>query len=181
MKRLVPFLIALIPSMVFAQGNDLFTGEWEPNTKNTISSIKIKLTENGTYKVRLTEYDGNVMVTSAEISNGALIADFEEETNHGKYWVDPASHKIFAAEGSGRAESYGEVTGWANGNPNYSKTNSRYNSADMEENHLCIKLVPSNGDLQLVRKLYATYCKGQTPMFYQESTWVSTDITFTKW
>ena len=121
------------------------------------------------------------MITKAKMSDGSLIADFEEETNYGDYWVDPASQKVMAAKGNGRAGSYGEATGWSNGNTNYSKTNSRYNSANIEENHFCIRLTPANGDLKLEIKLYSVYCKGPAPMFYQSSNWVSHGVTLSNW
>lgn len=181
MKQVILFLIALIPNIMLAQGNDLFVGDWEPDKSSSITALKIKLSENGVYKVKLTYSNGQSMIAKAEISDGALIADFEEETNYGDFWVDPASKKILAAIGNGRAESYGEVTGWSNGNANYTKTNSRYNSANIEENHFCIRLTPVNGDLKLEIKLYATYCKGPTPMFYQSSGFVSHNITLSKW
>lgn len=181
MKKFILFIIALIPTLLFAQSNDPFVGNWEPDKSGNITSVKIKLSENGVYKVKLTDSNGKSMITQAEISGGSLIADFEEETNYGAYWVDPASKKILASEGNGRAESYGEVTGWSNGNANYSETNSRYNSANIEENHFCISLTPASGDLKLEIKLYATYYKGPTPMFYQSSNWVSHGITLSKW
>lgn len=181
MKKFILFLIALIPTFLFAQSNDPFIGDWEPDKSSNISSVKIKLSEDDAYKVKLTYSNGNSLIAKAKISYGSLIADFEEETNYGKYCVDPASKKIMSDLGNGRAGSYGEATGWSNGNTNYSKTNSRYNSANIEENHFCIRLTPSNGDLKLEIKLYATYCKGATPMFYQSSNWVSSDITLSKW
>ncbi len=182
MKRFILFLITLIPSFLFAQTNDPFVGDWEPDKSDSyVASVKIKLSENGVYKVKLTDCDGKSMITNANVSYGSLIADFEQETNYGNYWVDPASKKILADTGNGRAESYGEATGWSNGNTNYSKTNSRYNSANMERNHFCIRLTPVKGDLKLEIELYATYCKGPTPMFYQSSTWVSHGVTLSKW
>lgn len=181
MKKLILLLIALIPTIIFAQSNDPFSGEWEPNKDCTINSIKIKLNENGVYKVRLTEFNGNVMTTTGRIEYGSLIADFEEETNYGEYWVDPSSKNIMSSKGNGRAGSYGEATGWLNGNTNYTKTNSRYNCTNIEENHFCIRLTPVNGDLHLHIKLYATYCKGPTPMFYQSSNWVKKDVIFSQW
>lgn len=181
MKTIILFFIALIPTFLFAQSNDPFIGDWEPNKSSSIASVKIKLSEDGVYKVKLTDCNGKDMITKAKMSDGSLIADFEEETNYGDYWVDPASQKIMVAKGNGRAGSYGEATGWSNGNTNYSKTNSRYNSANIEENHFCIRLTPANGNLKLEIKLYSVYCKGPDPMFYQSSNWVSHGVTLSNW
>ena len=181
MKTIILFFIALIPTFLFAQSNDPFIGDWEPDKSSSITFVKIKLSEDGVYKVKLTDINGKNMITKAKMSDGSLIADFEEETNYGDYWVDPESKKVMAATGNGRAESYGEATGWSNGNTNYLKTNSRYNSANIEEEHFCIRLTPANGDLKLEIKLYGVYRKGPYPMFYQSSNWVSHGITLSKW
>lgn len=181
MKTIILFFIALIPTFLFAQSNDPFIGDWEPDKSSSITFVKIKLSEDGVYKVKLTDINGKNMITKAKMSDGSLIADFEEETNYGDYWVDPESKKIMVAKGNGRAGSHGEATGWSNGNTNYSKTNSRYNSANIEEEHFCIRLTPDNGDLKLEIKLYSVYRKGPYPMFYQSSNWVSHGITLSKW
>lgn len=181
MKKIILFLVALIPTLLFAQSNEQFIGDWEPDRTTNIRSVKIKISDNGVYKVKLTESNGKSLIAEAEISYGSLIADFVRGTNYGSYWVNPGSKNILAATSSGRAETYGEATGWSNGNANYSNTNSRHNCANIEENHFSIRLTPVNGDLKLEIKLYSTYYKGSTPMFYQSSNWISHEATLSKW
>ena len=47
MKTIILFFIALIPTFLFAQSNDPFIGDWEPDKSSSITFVKIKLSEDG--------------------------------------------------------------------------------------------------------------------------------------
>ena len=171
-------LISLLPIITFAQSGDPFTGEWEPNGDYYIRSIKIKKTEAGEYKVRVTNRDGEVMTAKGEVSRGSLYADFKEVSNYGEFWVK--NKEILVGHSGGSYGSNGEATGYCAGNEEYYFSNSRRSCADVENEYFCIELTPSGEDLSLRHKFQSYYLKNGRAMFYQSSNWISVG-DYSKW